>query len=139
MPEELLNIVDAFPNYHYLGEIRYDKTGMAEIVHAADLVCIPGNVGLAIVEAFFWGKPMVTIKSMRGLNSPEIWYLKEGENGYICKDEREMEEKILGLLADPEKYRKFSGKARETALTEAHISQMFKGFSEVVQFLTPSR
>ncbi|OFY57402.1 MAG: hypothetical protein A2Y87_02490 [Bacteroidetes bacterium RBG_13_46_8] len=86
------------------------------------------------MEAFFWGKPVVTLK--RGHNSPEIWYLKEGENGYIARDEKDMELKISNLLADRDLYQRFSVSARETALTDAHISRMYEGFRRAVASVT---
>jgi len=134
LPDELQKQIHAHANYYYLGEIKYDKAEIAKIYQAADVVCIPGNVGLAIVEAFFWGKPVVTLK--REHNSPEIWYLKEGENGYIAQDEKDMELKISNLLSDRDLYQRFSVRARETALTDAHISMMYEGFRRAVASVT---
>jgi glycosyltransferase involved in cell wall biosynthesis len=136
MPDEMLDIVDRNSNYYYLGEIKYDKLEMAKIYSSADIVCIPGNVGLAIIEAFFWGKPLVTLKSRKGLNSPEIWYLLDGENGYISENEEDMELKILDLLSDSKLYNKFSKKAKDTSNNEAHIDQMHKGFMKAIDFVS---
>jgi glycosyltransferase involved in cell wall biosynthesis len=136
--KEMLEIIDSQPNYYYLGEIKYDKKEIARVYHSADIVCIPGNVGLAIIESFFWGKPLVTIKDLDRINSPEIWYLKDGENGFIARNIEDMERKITDLLANPEQYRRFSEKARETAMADAHISQMYEGFKNVVDFLVHS-
>jgi glycosyltransferase involved in cell wall biosynthesis len=133
--EEMIEIINRQSNYYYLGEIKYDKTEIARIYHSADIICIPGNVGLAIIESFFWGKPLVTIKPPDRYNSPEICYLKDGENGFIAQDIADMENKIADLLANPEQYRKFSEKAKETAMHEAHISKMYEGFKKVVDFL----
>lgn len=131
---QMLEIINEQPNYYYIGEVKYDKIEISKIYHGADIVCIPGNVGLAIIEAFFWGKPLVTLKSIKGLNSPEIFYLKDGENGYIADDEKEMEEKIVHLLDNPELYQQFSKKARDIVMTEGHISKMFSGFNEVFNY-----
>lgn len=136
IPQDLLDIINNQPNYYYLGEIKYDRQEIARVYSGADVVCIPGNVGLAIVEAFFWGKPIVTMVPKRAFNSPEIWYLKDGENGYITHDATEMEEKITTLLVNPQLYKQFSEKAKEVALAEAHISKMFEGFCDVVDHLT---
>lgn len=136
--KEMIKIINSNSNYYYLGEVKYDKIEMAKIYHSADIVCIPGNVGLAIVDSFFWGKPIVTVKPPSRLNSPEIWYLKNGENGYIVNDVEDMERKITDLLNNPEQYRKFSEKARETAMTDAHISKMYEGFKKTIDFLLRS-
>jgi glycosyltransferase involved in cell wall biosynthesis len=132
---EMLEIIGNNSNYYYLGEIKYDKTEIAKIYHSADIVCIPGNVGLAIIESFYWGKPLVTIQAVKGFNSPEIWYLKDGENGYIATDEEDMEQKICSLLADRGQYQRFSVKAREIAMTDAHINKMYAGFKEAIHYL----
>ena len=63
-----------------------------------------------------------------------IFYLKNGENGYITDNEKEMEEKIIHLLSNPELYEQFSKKARDVVQTEGHISKMFSGFLEVFNY-----
>jgi glycosyltransferase involved in cell wall biosynthesis len=136
IPDEMKDIVNTQSNYYYLGEIKYDKIEIARVYQGADVICIPGNVGLAIVEAFFWGKPLVTLVSNQGLNSPEIWYLKEGENGFIARDEKEMEQRIDELFTNTEMYRSFSRKAMEIARTDSHISKMYEGFREAVEYVT---
>jgi len=138
LKSEMLEIINNNPNYYYLGEIKYDKIELAKIYHSADVVCIPGNVGLAIVESFFWGKPLVTMKPIKGFNSPEIYYLREGENGYIANDEKDMEYKINSLLTNTEQYRRFSEKAREVAMTDAHITKMYQGFKKAIDYLINS-
>ncbi len=139
MPTDMLETINNQPNYYYLGEIKYDKFEISKIYHGADVVCIPGNVGLAIIEAFYWGKPLVTLKSIKGLNSPEIYYLKDGENGYIANDEYDMQAKISQLLHNPELYKQFSARAKEIVSKEGHISKMFAGFNEVFHFVTSSK
>lgn len=135
MTDDLKEIIDKQPNYYYLGEIKYDRQEIEKIYAGSDIVCIPGNVGLGIVESFFWGKPLVTLINSNGFNSPEIWYLKDGKNGIIAKDTADMEKRITELLNDPVLYRQFSHNARETAMGDAHISKMYEGFEKVVKFL----
>ncbi|MBN2215334.1 MAG: glycosyltransferase family 4 protein [Bacteroidales bacterium] len=130
----LKEIIDSTANYYFLGEIKYDRKEMARIFSNIDILCIPGNVGLAMNEALFWGKPVVTIEE-KNTNSPEIWYLQNGKNGYILRNEKELETKIKELLKDRKKYREFSEYALEISNTYAHISQMFKGFSDAVNFV----
>jgi glycosyltransferase involved in cell wall biosynthesis len=128
--ENLRKVVDNTPNYHYLGEI-YDREELSALFNTSKLFCIPGNLGLALIEALYWGQPTITLD---GANTPEIIYLKDGKNGYIVKNKEELEKKALELLTNKELYLKFSENARDTFLNEAHISKMFQGFLDAVYF-----
>jgi glycosyltransferase involved in cell wall biosynthesis len=121
--------IEDHSNYYYLGEVKYDKHEIAKIFKSCDFFCIPGNLGLAIIEAFFWGKPVITLD---GYNSPEIYYLKHGQNGFIVNDEKEMEETVRSALADKDLYNMLSENAQKTADTDMHIDNMFNGFLQAV-------
>ena len=56
------------------GDERFD------LLSASDVYCLPGAVGLSIVDAFHCGLPFVTED---GDESAEIAYLKHGVNGFI--------------------------------------------------------
>jgi glycosyltransferase involved in cell wall biosynthesis len=119
------------PNFYYLGEI-YDREKLSALFNVSKIFTIPGNLGLALIEALFWGKPTLTLN---GENTPEIIYLKDGENGYIAKTGEELEEKAVSLINNPELYKEFSKNARQTYLEEAHISIMFKGFLDAINYV----
>lgn len=129
--EDQLEIVKNTPNYYYLGEI-YNFNEVGSIFFCSDVFSIPGNIGLALIEALFWGKPVVTYS---GVNTPEIYYLKDGYNGYIVNNKAELKKKILDLFKYPEKYNQLSANARSTYENQAHIKYMFKGFIEAVNFV----
>ena len=120
--------IEDHSNFYYLGEV-YAKHEIAKIFSSSDFFCIPGNLGLAIVEAFFWGKPVITLN---GYNSPEIYYLKHGQNGFIVKNENEMEETVRSASADKDLYNMLSKNAQKTADTDMHIDNMFNGFLQAV-------
>lgn len=65
----------------------------------ADLVLHPGLVGLAVLDAFAAGLPLITT-DFRG-HSPEICYLVHGYNGLIVP-ETSLPEALLALLQAPE-------------------------------------
>jgi glycosyltransferase involved in cell wall biosynthesis len=63
----------------------------------------PGMVGLAIVDGFALGLPMVT--TSRGDHSPEIAYLRPGENGLLCAPEpRSLAQAMASLFETPALY-----------------------------------
>lgn len=123
-------------NIRYLGEVFDPKNiQISKLFKASDLFCIPGDVGLGLNEAFFWGLPVVTEE---GLQPPEIHYLTEGRNGFAVpeNDLAALKEKILLLLRDDNLRARFSAAAREDILREASIERMFQGFRDCVSALT---
>lgn len=116
-------------NIKYLGEI-YNKTILSEIYTVSDIFCIPGTNGLGLNEAMFWGLPCLTLNVR---HSPEIWYLKHGENGYILNTISELRETIIKLYEDETLLRKLSSRSREIILSQGHIDNMFQGFKEVIE------
>ena len=100
------------PNIYKLGPIYDDQR--FDLLSAADVYCLPGAVGLSIVDAFHCGIPFVTEE---GDESAEIGYLKHGENGFAVPrgNVRELA-KSLSILLDNEELRaSFSVAARRKA------------------------
>jgi len=123
-------------NILYLGEIHDPQNlKISKLFKMADVFCIPGDVGLGLNQAFYWGLPVVT---EAGLQPPEIHYLTNGRNGFIVpeNDINELKNKILLLLRDDKLRAEFSRNAREDILREASIENMFHGFLDCVTALT---
>jgi len=112
----------------YLGEIHDPKNlEISKLFKLSDLFCIPGDVGLGLNQAFYWGLPVVTED---GRQPPEIHYLVNGRNGFMVpeNDTEELKRKLLLLLRDDELRAEFSRNAREDIMREASIENMFRGF-----------
>ena len=123
-------------NILYLGEIHDpENLKISKLFKAADLFCIPGDVGLGLNQAFYWGLPVVTEE---GLQPPEIHYLADGRNGFIVpeNDINELKNKLLLLLRDDKLRGEFSRSAREDIMKDASIEIMFRGFLDCVTALT---
>jgi len=121
----------------YLGEIFDPKNErVSKLFKAADIFCIPGDVGLGLNEAFHWGLPVVTED---GLQPPEIHYLTPGRNGFIVpeNDIAALKERLLVLLRDDALRADFSRAAREDIARQASIEGMFRGFLDCVRKLAP--
>jgi glycosyltransferase involved in cell wall biosynthesis len=125
-------------NIRFLGEV-HDPANLkiSKLFKMADLFCIPGDVGLGMNEAFYWGLPVVT---EAGLQPPEIHYLTGGRSGFIVpeNDVDQLREKILFLLRDDALRAQFSANARADILKEASIENMFRGFLDCVTMLKGS-
>lgn len=122
-------------NVLYLGEI-YDphNVQISKLFKLADLFCIPGDVGLGLNQAFYWGLPVLTEE---GLQPPEIHYLTNGRNGFIVpeNDLVQLKEKLLLMMRDDALRARFSADARESIMKEGTIERMFSGFLDCVKYL----
>lgn len=109
----------------------------AVCLRAAQLLLNPGLVGLGILDAFVAGLPMVTTDCH--LHSPEIDYLRHGENGLMTADELgAFVSACADLLTRPDAHRRLSeGAARDAALytIETMSENMAEGIARAVQVL----
>ncbi len=86
------------PWIHLLGV----KTGREKALYfrLGDVMLNPGLVGLHIVDAFCSALVMVTTSTAR--HSPEVAYLRHGENGIVAGDTpAEYGAAVLGIISDP--------------------------------------
>ena len=82
----------------------------AALMAVSDFLCLPGAVGLAIVDAFAAGLPLLTTDAPG--HGPEIAYLEPGRNGDITPpDTRAYADAVLGLLRDPVRLRQWRDRA----------------------------
>ena len=111
------------------GEKKFD------LLSAADVYCIPGAVGLSIVDAFYCGLPLVTEE---GDESPEIGYLKDGVNGFVVprKNIPEMAQKLQLLLDNDALRRQFSEEAKKEIAENANIDKLCAGFRDALYYVT---
>lgn len=64
---------------HYLGALSgRDRAG---VLGLADVMMVPGAVGLVVLDAIVAGTPLIT--SRESAHGPEIAYLRNGENGLM--------------------------------------------------------
>ncbi|MDT4289244.1 glycosyltransferase family 4 protein [Methylomonas sp. MO1] len=75
------HFVKAHPFIKYLGPLFGEQKALA--FRSAELFLCPGLVGLAILDAFTAGLPLVTSNIQN--HSPEIEYLQHGHNGLITE------------------------------------------------------
>ena len=122
-------IVAEHDNLYYLGE-RYGAE-VNEIYKMGDVFSTPGHIGLAMNEALFWGLPVILLQ---GTHAPEIYYMKNGETGFLAKDEEEFKSYMLELLRDDERLKKMSQACLDVYEKEVSIDRMFKGFKDAIEF-----
>jgi len=117
-------------NIHVLGPIYGEER--LDLLAACDVFCLPGAVGLSIVDAFHCGLPLVTED---GDESPEIMYLKDGVNGFVVPraDVKALAAKLELLLDNDSLRQKFSQAARNEINTNGHMDRMCEGFVEALR------
>lgn len=97
---------------HMLGAL----TGRAkcEAMMLADVILNPGLVGLGILDSFASGRPMFTTDC--GLHSPEIAYLRNGENGIMtANSEAAYADAVTAVLERPAELARLASNARASA------------------------
>lgn len=79
----------------------YDNRVKRELFAAADIYYQPGWVGLSIVEAMAYGKPVFTFRrSADTLQCVEYCYIKDGKNGLVFNDMEDCIRHIMALSND---------------------------------------
>lgn len=118
-------------NVHFKGSI-FDEIEVGKYFILSDVFVIPGLVGLGIVHAFCYGKPLITEDV--SYHSPEIQYLKNNKNGFMVRegDVNEISQKIILLLQNHDKLAEMSAACIETVNTDASISSMVHAMHEAL-------
>ena len=86
------------PWIHFAGPKFGDRK--AELLAIADLFLLPGRVGLAVLDGFAAGLPLIATR--RPIHGPEIEYFEHGRNGLMTDPDPEAYAcAITGLLSNP--------------------------------------
>ncbi len=120
-------------NVYHLGPLY--GTDKFDLLSACDVYCLPGAVGLSIVDAFHCGLPLVT---EAGDESAEMMYLKDGENGFIVPrgDIPALAHKLLLLLDDDALRQKFSVAAKREVRENGSVEKLCAGFGSALLYVT---
>lgn len=113
-----------YKNVHDFGAV-YDNKIKRELFAAADIYFQPGWVGLSIVEAMAYGKPVFTFRrSEETLQCVEYDYIKDGWNGLIFDDMDSFNEKVKTL--SKKEIEKMGGNANLFVRNNLTIDKMVK-------------
>lgn len=120
-------------NIYKLGPIYGDSK--FDLLSAADVYCLPGAVGLSIIDAFHCGLPFVTED---GDESAEIIYLKDGVNGFVVQrgNMQEMIQKLLLLIDNDDLRQQFSNAAKKEIAENGSMEKMCSGFRDALNYAT---
>ena len=123
-------------NIFKLGPLYEDKK--FDLLSSADVYCLPGAVGLSIVDAFHCGLPFVTEE---GDESAEIMYLKDGVNGFIVPrdDIPAMSHQLLLLLDNDALRGRFSNAAKREIRENGSMNKFCSGFRDALNYATKEK
>lgn len=115
-----------------LGPI-FDQKIVCEYYKMSDLFVMPGAIGLAINQAFYFNTPIILEDCNHG---PEIFYLINGKNGYLYKngDILDLYEKVRIVTGD-DKLEEFSKNAKKTITNSGTLKHMLKGFKSAIKYV----
>ncbi len=103
----------SYSNVYDFGAV-YDTNVKQELFTIADIYFQPGWVGLSIVEAMAYGKPIFTMqRSVETKQCVEYSYIQDQYNGIIFSDEKVLVEKISSI--NKEEINNLSFNAHKTA------------------------
>lgn len=119
-----------YNNVYDFGAV-YDTAVKRELFALSDVYFQPGWVGLSIVEAMAYGKPVFTFeRSTETLQCVEYSYIRHGENGMIFRD---MDNCISTIEKMPQKQMKLLGEnARQYVTDNLSIEQMVENAMKVI-------
>lgn len=116
----------------FLGE-ELDGRKLGAYFRSADLLTIPGLVGLAVVHGFAFGLPLVTTAC--GRHSPEIEYLSPATGVMTRHDETAYADAIERLLDDPSRLARMRRQATRRA-DRLRLAVSVERFVEAIQALS---
>lgn len=112
---------------------EYDPRRLAPYLSAADLLTIPGRVGLTCVHGFAYGLPCITISGSLVEQSPEFEYLIDGENGVVVDsdDPRAYAAAVRAVLEDDAWRNRMRTRALQSA-QQLSMDAMAENFREMI-------
>lgn len=114
---------------HYVGA-RYDRDKVRHMKLGRVFV-MPGLVGLAILDAFAMQLPLVTTDC--DVHSPEISYLKQGENGWMTQDDpAAYAQAVVDLVQDHDRLERLRGRCLADAQRYS-LENMAGNFAEGIK------
>lgn len=120
-----------YNNVYDFGAV-YDTAVKRELFALADAYFQPGWVGLSIVEAMAYGKPILTFERSRDtLQCVEYSYIRNGENGMIFHDIDDCTTRIEGVSI--EELRRLGANARSYVAEQLTTEQMVANALTIVE------
>jgi glycosyltransferase involved in cell wall biosynthesis len=118
----------------FVGAI-YDEMKLAPWFLSSDVVAFPFDMGLSLMHAFGYGKPVITSDRIES-QGPEIEALRHGYNGLLYRhgDIEDLAKRLQELMADTALRAKMGEEAHRTILDTFNLSRMVEGFEAAIKY-----
>jgi glycosyltransferase involved in cell wall biosynthesis len=127
--ESVERLSETEPWLRYLGPLFGAEKALA--IAAAELICMPGRVGLVAVDSFAAGRPIIT--TPWPWHGPEFEYLEDGKTCVVSVGgEQSYAKDVMRLLTDEQKLRTMQEACR-SARAKFTIEEMAARFFEGIQ------
>ena len=122
------------PTVHFLGEVL-DEDDLAVFFAVADLVLIPGAVGLAANHAFAYGRPLVTARGEP--HGPEMVLAQDGRNALLVEacEATVFASTLEALTRAPDRLRALQQGAEATEVPT--VGAMVDNIARLIRSVTP--
>lgn len=111
---------------HYVGRVVGGER--AKYFAIADVMLLPGAVGLVVIDCFAAEVPLVTTDLP--FHGPEIDYLRHGENGWLCTNNVDAYVDDVSRLLDDDQLRRQLRQGCAEAADRYPLKQMVTRFSD---------
>jgi len=114
------------------GEI-FDEKILAKYFKSSIACFSPDQAGLSVLKAMGYGVPFITMKN--AITGGEIFNIKNNINGILLDEIYEIEDIILDITINKEKYINMGKKAREHYFMKCTIEKMIEGFENAIEYV----
>lgn len=120
-----------FDNVYDFGAV-YDDAIKSQLFRIADIYFQPGWIGLSVVEAMAYGKPILTFRrSEETYQCVEYHYIRDGINGYVVDDMDELLRRVQE--ASPAAWAALGSASRELVATNLLMEQMVDRAADIIE------
>jgi len=135
--EQIKNITHGL-KVRFWGNI-IDDYEIAKLLFASDLMVMPGYLGLSVVHAFCFDKPVVSQRggSSGPFHSPEAEYVIDGKTGFLVEygQDKLMAGTIIQYLKDEKKQLRMKSEVRAMVENTCSFNNMLDGFREALAYV----
>ncbi|MEX2399807.1 MAG: glycosyltransferase [Rhodothermales bacterium] len=122
----------ALEDVRFLGPLSDEEAG--PYLFAADVMVMPGYLGLVINHAFAFGLPVVSMRNPAGIaaHSPEVEYVESGKTGMLC-DGDTVDDLVDGIRIVLRDLPRYSANALVYARSHLTLDRMVDGLYDAIR------
>jgi len=111
----------------------YDHSILEKHFREAYACISPGQAGLTVLTSMGYGTPFITRRNV--FTGGEIFNIENGVNGILYDRSEELEELIIDILINSDKYIKMGENARQYYLQKRRVKNMVDAFISAIEFV----